>query len=142
MNAKRYFLAAVAAAMVFAVLQYVGPNVYLQPEYEETKYLWRAKQDVNLLIVLLATVVYGFLFTFIFTKGYEARGIKEGLRFGIYATWFAAVPQFLYYYAAQPLPSSLVAKWLALSLGENMVLGAVVALIYRGPVHIETPPGA
>ena len=135
MNAKRFFLAAIAASVLFAVLQYIGPNIYIQPEYEETKVLWRSKQEVNLPLVLLADVIYGFLFTFIFAKGYQARGMAEGLRFGIYATWFVVVPQVLFHYAFQPLPSMLAARWLAIGLGENMALGAVVAVIYRNPAQ-------
>ena len=73
------------------------------------------------------------VFTFIFVKGYQGLGIREGLRFGIYVTWLVAVPNVLYQYATQPVPSMLAAKWVALGLGENMALGAVVALLYGNP---------
>jgi uncharacterized membrane protein YagU involved in acid resistance len=131
MNIPRYFAAAAAGAVVFAVVQFFGASVYMHPEYEETRLLWRPPDEALAPLVLLASAVYGLIFTLIFCKGYQARGLGEGLRFGIYATWLVVVPHVLFQYAHQPIPGMLAAKWLALGLGQNMAVGAVVALLYR-----------
>src|SRR3989442_830415 len=102
MNLKRFVLAAAAASAVYAGLQYIGPNVYLHAEYEEAKQLWRPEGEVILPLLLLSNAIYGIVFAFIFVKGYEGLGIKEGLRFGIYVTWLVVVPSVLYQYATQP----------------------------------------
>ncbi len=134
MNVKRYFLASGAAYVVFCVLQHFGPNVYfLVDEYEEAKYLWRPQAEMILPLILLGNALYALMFTYIFVKGYQGLGVSEGLRFGLYTTLFVVAPHALYQYAVQPIPSTLAAKWVALGLGDNMILGALVALLYKSP---------
>ncbi|HET8713190.1 MAG TPA: hypothetical protein VFM23_05845 [Gemmatimonadales bacterium] len=57
--------------------------------------------------------------------------IPQGLRFGVLAWLFAAVPMYLLRFAEQPWPLSLTIKQLMLELFTMLVLGTFTAMLYR-----------
>jgi hypothetical protein len=59
--------------------------------------------------------------------------IPQGLRFGVLAWLFGSVPMYLLWFAEQPWPLSLTIKQLVLELFTMLVLGTLVAMLYRQP---------
>lgn len=59
--------------------------------------------------------------------------IPQGLRFGVLAWLFGPVPMYLLWFAEQPWPLSLTIKQLVLDLFTMLVLGTLVAMLYRRP---------
>jgi hypothetical protein len=82
-------------------------------------------------IIGLVGFISAFLFTFLFTRGYEGKGIGEGLRFGLVIGLFTSIPMAYNSYATLPIPYSLAFQWFIYGTIATIILGAVVALIYR-----------
>ena len=101
--------------------------------YEATSHLWRPEAEMNSMMWLmwLTGLIWAFLFVYIFIKGYEGRGIMEGLRFGLLIGVFYSLPMSLGTYAVQPMPFSLAVSWLVFGVIEITILGIVTALIYK-----------
>lgn len=52
--------------------------------------------------------VFAFFFTFIFAKGYEGKGVIEGIRYGIYNTLFTSSVSSFGQFIIYPIPYAVV----------------------------------
>ena len=66
-----------------------------------------------------------------FTKGYEDKGLAEGLRYGVFIGLLVFVGRNLIVYAVQPVPAKLVIAWICGGIVELAIAGIIVAAIYR-----------
>ena len=57
----------------------------------------------------------------------------QGLRYGLAVWLVASVSRYLTYFAIQPLPGGIVAMQIGLELVMMLLLGIVIAAIYRKP---------
>ncbi|MBN1823575.1 MAG: hypothetical protein JW803_04585 [Endomicrobiales bacterium] len=131
MNVKRFVLAALA---VFAAIQVTDPlihGVLLGNAYEATSHLWRPDMMSKMWIMLLSSFLFSFLLMYVFVKGYEGKGIMEGVRFGLLVGVFVYVYSVINQYVVYPIPFSLAAKWCVYGLIQFTIFGIVAALIYR-----------
>ena len=131
MNLKRYIAASLAVFAGSQVLDYLIHNVMLQGLYAETKHLWRPDMASKMWIMQVDSLVTSFLFVYIFTKGYEGKGIMEGFRFGLIVGLFTSLPMGYGSYAVMPIPYELAFKWFLYGTAETIVVGMIAALIYR-----------
>ena len=123
---------------IFAVFVYVFVTdlflhvMLLDSTYKATASLWRAESEMGSFFpfIILGQIVISKFFCVIFARGYEGRGITEGLRFGFLIGMFGAGMLFIQY-ATQPLPSNLLWAWILLGLVQYMGAGAVAALVYK-----------
>ena len=99
MNTKRYFVASLAVFVAAVVLDYVIHGVILKSAYEATKTIWRPDMDSKVWIFALVDLIIAFPFTYIFVKGYEGKGIMEGVRFGAIVGVLISVPMSYGFYA-------------------------------------------
>jgi hypothetical protein len=76
-------------------------------------------------------LLVALLFTYIFIKGREGKGIMEGVRYGIIMWLFVSVPMSHAYYAVIAIPYSLCLAWCASGLIQILVAGILVAAIYK-----------
>jgi len=84
-------------------------------------------------LMVLAHVMLAGAFTWIYARGVENKPwLGQGLRFGLAVAFLAVIPLYLIYYVVQPLPSSLVCKQIVFDTVCTLILGAVVAFLYRG----------
>ena len=60
--------------------------------------------------------------------------LGQGLRFGVIAWMMTEVPMWLLWFAEEPWPGGLVIKQLGLELPSALVLGTLVAAMYRPAV--------
>jgi hypothetical protein len=108
---KRNLAAMTVMAVWSWLFAWVWHSMVMQESYRATAYLWRSPETMvgwalNGGIVLMAVMA-----AYIFLKGYEGKGWREGLRFGIIMTLlFAGLG--LITYATQPIPGDLVAMWI------------------------------
>ena len=87
--------------------------------------------------MLLAHVIMSGAFVWIYSRGVEAKPwLGQGIRFGIVIALLAVVPTYMIYYAVQPMPGMHVIKQTVFDGVLLLVLGAVVALLYRGENRI------
>ncbi len=100
---------------------------------EEVKPLFRPQEvlESTQWIRLFTELVWAFFFTFIFVKGYENKGIMEGIKFGIYIGLFYSFVWAYQTYWTYPFPYSLVFQWFIFGLIQCVILGVVAAIIYK-----------
>ena len=82
-------------------------------------------------ILYLTGTIFSLLFVYIFTKGYEGKGIAEGAKYGLIIGLFVSLTGSYSQYVVYPLPYSLALKWFLYGTIELIVAGIVVALIYK-----------
>ena len=80
--------------------------------------------------IIASCLLQGFALAWIFTKGYEDKGIGEGLRFGLLIAWFVAA-LYLLFYAIQPW--GMTTTLVSIVADGIMYLGAgvVIAVLYK-----------
>ncbi|MER3522903.1 MAG: hypothetical protein C4326_02250 [Ignavibacteria bacterium] len=80
MKDKKFWRGAVAAFVVLAILEFAVNVGIMAGDYEATKNLWRPSEEMKTWIFYLIYAFVAFFFTLIFSKGYEGKGIMEGIR--------------------------------------------------------------
>ncbi|MCW9064695.1 MAG: hypothetical protein OQJ78_00230, partial [Ignavibacteriaceae bacterium] len=87
--------------------------------------------DSTMWLRLFTELVWSFFFTFIFVKGYENKGIMEGVKFGIYVGLFYSFVWAYQSYWMYPMPYSLALQWFIFGLIQCIILGILAAMIYK-----------
>ena len=130
---KRFWMAFAACYVIGQLLGFMINGVLLAPSYQAQAAVWRPEADLqaHMWVFLLTSLVAIFLFCFIFTKGYENKGVMEGVRYGAIVGVFVTVPMAFDSWVVYPLPVTLAVKWLLTGVPYWIVLGAVLAAIYR-----------
>lgn len=131
MNIKRFILAAIAVFVTFQALDFIIHGWILSSTYATLMHLWRPDMMSLMWIMYLSSFFMSFMFVYIFTKGYENRGIMEGLRFGVVIGLFMNVIGMFSQYAMYPIPFSLTIQWLLYGMAEFIIAGIVAAAVYR-----------
>jgi hypothetical protein len=87
-------------------------------------------------------VMVALLFTYIFIKGREGKGIAEGVRYGVIIWLFVNVPMGAFLWVFLPISYQIILKALIYGLLEMLVAGILVAAIYKplGPPQAQTRP--
>jgi len=92
-----------------------------------------AEQQGFMAWMILAHVLMAGAFTWIYARGAENKPwLGQGLRFGLAIALLMTVPVYLIYYCVQPLPEMLVVRQIAYDTILLLLVGAVVAFLYRG----------
>jgi uncharacterized PurR-regulated membrane protein YhhQ (DUF165 family) len=131
MNVKRFIAASLAVYVVSLALGYLIHGVILRATYDSLKNVWRPDMQSKLWIEWLDGLLVSFLFTYIFTKGYQAKGIMEGVRFGLIMGVFVSIPVSYGTYMIIPIPYYLALEWFLYGTAETILLGAVAAAVYK-----------
>ncbi|MCK4547173.1 MAG: hypothetical protein KAW17_07000 [Candidatus Eisenbacteria sp.] len=133
MNPKRFWLAAVVIFVAFMVMDMIVHGVLLSGLYEETASAWRPEAEMQRLmpIMWVTTLVLAIMFVVIFLKGYENKGIAEGIRYGTYIGLLLSIPMSFGIYAICPILFRLALYWFIASMVEMIIAGTLAAVLYR-----------
>jgi hypothetical protein len=145
MNTKRLLLAALVVYILLEVLNYLINGVILASTYqmEGVKEAFRPEAEMNgmMWIMYVVDIIWAFFFTFFFAKGYEGKGIMEGIRFGLYIGLFWGLVSAYSNYVVIPIPYFLALQWFLSTLIVSIILGVAAALVYK-PAPATTEPAA
>jgi hypothetical protein len=130
MNVKRFIIASIAVFLAFEIIDAIVHMGILGKTYESMQ-IWREDMMSKMWIMHVCTLILAFLFTYIFIKGYENKGIGEGARYGVIIGLFANIPYAFYSYASYPLPFSLCLQWFIYGMIEFIICGLIAAAIYK-----------
>lgn len=132
MNVTRVALAAIAVFAFIFIYEGLFHGQFMMADYTATAALWRSQTEMmaNMGWLTLGQAVFAVLFTIIFTKGYEGRGVSEGIRYGVLIGLLLIGPT-LVRYAVEPIPLSMILKWIVGGMIEATVAGIIAALVYR-----------
>ena len=114
-------------------------QLWLGSTYKATAALWRPEAEMMAKMpwMLLAQFLVAAAFTMIFAACVaEKRCMSCTIKFAASMGIFSGGGQ-LMMYAVQPLPGSLVAKWVLAAIVQALVLGFVIHKIYK-PAPIAT----
>jgi hypothetical protein len=101
--------------------------------YQALSHVWRPEAEMmsKMWIMFLTSAVWTVLFCYIFTRGYENKGVMEGVRYGLMIGLFIGIPFSYESYAIYPITIGLANAWVILSVVMAIACGAVLAAIYK-----------
>jgi hypothetical protein len=130
---KRFWIAFAACYVVAQTLGFLVHGLWLNPTYEALAAIFRPKAEMDAMMGLMfvSSAIALFAFCFIFTKGYEGKGVMEGVRYGVLVALLFGIPSAMDQFWIYPVPMDLAIKWGVTNAIYWVVLGAVVAAIYK-----------
>ena len=131
---KKFITAWIVLLVVWFVAGFVVHGVLLQSDYVQLSNLFRADDDQARYfpLIVLADAMLAGAFVWIYARGVEAKPwAAQGVRFGIAVALLTVVPTYLTYFAVQPMPGALVAKQIVFDSIATVILGLIVAWLYR-----------
>jgi hypothetical protein len=133
MNVKRFWLACLAAYVVLQILGFLIHQLWLGSTYMALSEVWRPQAEMmsKMWVMYITAAVWTICFCYIFVRGYENKGIMEGLRYGVIIGLFYSLVQSYDSYVIYPIPYSLALQWFLSGLVVSIILGVIVALIYK-----------
>ena len=122
------FLAVFLATQTFEGLV----NFYvLEPIYSQWINFWRPIAEVKFWMLPFTGMFFSFFFTFIFAKGYEKRGLGEGIRYGFYVAMMVSLPHAYGTYALMQIPYSVALQWFIFGSLECVGAGMILAIVFK-----------
>ncbi len=133
MKNKTFWIGFVVVFIVMQGLGFVIHTVLMADTYASLGSVFRPEAEMMdmMWMMMLSGAVMIFIFCYIFTRGYEGKGIMEGVRFGLLIGVMMAGMMSIDQYVIYPLPSDVATIWLFSGVASLMVAGAVFAAIYK-----------
>jgi hypothetical protein len=135
MNWKRLSLAAVLVFVALIVTELIIHLVILKGCYEPLQesgiFGSQERMSSYMWVKILIGAVFAYMFVFIFARGYEGRGLMEGVRYGIYITLFFNFVMAYLQFVLYGIPYSLVWYWIISGLVQNIIFGLIAAAVYK-----------
>jgi hypothetical protein len=132
MNMKRLILAIVAGFVVIFATDFLIHGLWLVPDYEATKTVWRSESEMNARIawMFFAQFLCAAMFVLLWAQAFGGRGIATAIGFAFLMGLFQQVWAIVNYVVV-PMPGALAAKWFFSGLAQALLLGIVTALVYK-----------
>jgi len=135
MNWKRLLLAALAAFIFLQLADLLIHWVILKGVYEDlmARGIFRSAGVIcgYIWVEIIMTALFSLFFTYIFVKGYEGKGILEGVRYGIVIGFFWIFVNAYSAFVVIDIPYALVWYWIIAGFIQTIIAGILVALIYK-----------
>lgn len=128
---RRILFGSVVVLVIVAAVETLVNTVLLAPFYEPVKHLFRTPEETKFGVIVITWLFFSFFFTFIFSKGYEGKGIAEGVRYGLYVALMMMVPVAYTTYATMDIPYYLALLWFLYGTIECILCGIALALVFR-----------
>ncbi len=128
---KKVWLGFVVVFLVFEVMSIVINGLLLASAWQELNNLWRPDMASKMWIYHVIMLVGAFFFSYVFMKGYEGRGIGEGLRYGLYIGIWMSIGMAYGTYAMIAIPYGLALQWFIYGVIQYVVAGVALALVFR-----------
>ena len=133
---KRFLIAWLVLFIAWFLGSFVVHDVLLHADYAAMPNLMRPQAEMQsyFAYMILAHVIISGAFVWIYARGVEAKPwFGQGIRYGIAIVCLVTIPLYLIYYIVQPIPGATVVKQIIFDGILVLVLGAIVAFMYRKP---------
>lgn len=131
MNWKKLSISVIVIFIVYEVLNYVIHGLILGSSYQALASTWRPNMQNIMWVMNIGDLIFVFFFVYIFARGYEGKGIKEGVRFGLYATGLVTIPGMLAQFTVYNVTFTLTFYWIIFGCFQMIVNGIIASLIYK-----------
>lgn len=136
---NRFVIAWFVLFIAWLLGSFVVHGLLLHSDYAQLSVLMRSETDAHRYfpLMVLAHVSLSGAFVWIYARGVEAKPwVAQGLRFGLAVALLTTVPTYLIYFVIQPMPWNVVAKQIVFDGVLMLILGVIVAGLYR-PVSTQ-----
>jgi hypothetical protein len=135
---RRFWISGVVMSVIAFAFGFIVHGLLLGADYTPLAgKVYRTPEEAHgyLPYLLLAHILFGFAFTWIYRQGKTAGAstLGQGLRFGLAVAALMTIPMYLIYYAVQPTPGMLAAKQIAFDTVAVLLMGVAVAYLNREP---------
>jgi hypothetical protein len=132
MNVPRLLIAILVGFVLIFGTDFLIHAVWLRPDYEATKALWRpdAEMDSRIAWIFFAQFLCAGSFMIVWALGFAGRSVGTGIAVGLILGLFEQVWAIVNFVVI-PLPGDLAVKWFLAGLVQVVLLGVAAALIYR-----------
>jgi hypothetical protein len=134
---KRLWVGFVAVFVTTQIIEGLLDFYLLDPIYSSYSHIWRPIMEMKLWMLSVTGAFFSFFFVFIFSKGYEGKGVAEGIRYGVYVALMVALPHAYGNYALMQIPYSLALQWFLYWSLEYVIAGAILSGVFR--LRIDSP---
>jgi hypothetical protein len=132
---KKFFIAWIVLFVAWFIGSFIVHGVLLGPDYMHLSNLFRAEADQQKYfpLMIVAHVMLSGALVWIYARGVESKPwLAQGVRFGVAVALLTTVPTYIIYFAVQPMPGGVVIKQIVFDGILTIVLGVIVAWMYRG----------
>lgn len=139
---RKFAIAWLVVFVVWMAGSFVVHGVLLNAGYASLPQLFRPETDAQRYFpfMILAHVILSGAFVWVYSRGAEAKPwLAQGIRFGIAMAMLVVIARYMIYYVVQPMPGMHVVKQIVFEGVLLLVLGAVVAFLYRGAARQPEP---
>ncbi len=131
MNWKKALIAIIVIFIVHEVLNFLIHGLILGSIYQTMLETWRPDMQNWMWIMNIGNLIFVFFFVFIFAKGYEGKGIIEGIRFGLIIAGLMTIPGMLAQFAVYNVTFILTIYWIIFNSIQMVINGIIASLIYK-----------
>ena len=131
---KKFLVSWLILFVVWMVGSFVVHGALLSADYKALHGLFRSESDAQVFfpLMVIAHIFLSGAFVWIYSRGVEAKPwLAQGARFGIAVAFLTVIPTYTIYYVVQPMPGATVVKQLIFDGILTLLLGVVVAFLYR-----------
>lgn len=128
---KKVWLGFVVVFIVLEILMFLVDGLLMANTYNSIQGVWRPDMASKMWIFHVVNVFVAFFFSFIFSKGFENKGIIEGVRYGFYIGVWMSVPAAYATYAMIAIPGSMALQWLIYGIIEYIIAGIALSLVFK-----------
>jgi hypothetical protein len=131
---KRFLLAWLVLFVAWFIGSFIVHGLLLHADYAQLSNLFRKEAEAQNFfpLMILAHIIMSGAFVWIYARGVEAKPwLGQGIRYGMAIVLLTTVPLYLIYYVVQPMPGATVVKQIVFDGILLLILGAIVAFMYR-----------
>ncbi|MFA5832959.1 MAG: hypothetical protein WDA22_05705 [Bacteroidota bacterium] len=135
---KKILIGTVAVFIAMSAFDFIVHGILLSEAYKATASLWRPDMQSKMWIYSVISLVSAFFFSFIFSKGFEGKGIAEGARYGLYIGIWMSIGMAYGTYAMIAIPYAMAMQWFIYGVIGYVIYGIILALIFGKKAETTT----
>lgn len=131
---KKFFISWLILFVCWMAGSFVVHATLLHADYSSLRSLFRPPEDAQTFfpMMVIAHIFLSGALVWIYSRGVESRPwLGQGLRFGLAVAFLTVIPTYMIYYVVQPMPGATVVKQIVFDGILTVLLGVVVAFLYR-----------
>jgi len=129
MNTKRFIIAVLLIWILTTALRLILNIGILDWEAATGTEGTGLVYEDNYILNLFGILIFAFIFCFVFTRGYESKGVLEGVRYGFYIGLLISLPHLFDFYGIFNWPASITWGYPVGTLIITVLSGVVVSLV-------------
>lgn len=127
---KQFWIGFIVVFVVLEILMFIVDGWILAGVYMSVK-VWRPDMMSLMWVYHVLSLITAFFFTLVFSKGYENKGLIEGVRYGFYIGVWLSSGMAYGTYAMIEIPYSLALQWFIYGIIEYIIAGVALAAVYK-----------